>query len=83
MLQQQLRRLQDTIAESTALDGVILDEELHGDVSQMMKEYTKDICSTYEEGTFQRLFWEQQNLANSLGSDNSVRWHPLIIKWCL
>jgi len=42
-MQQQLKRLQNTIAESTAIDGVILDEELHGDVSQMMKEYTKDI----------------------------------------
>jgi len=60
-----------------------LDEALHGDVSQMMKEYTKDIYSTYEEGTFQCLVWEQQNLANSLGSSKSMRWHPLIIKWCL
>ena len=83
MLQQQLRRLQTTIAESTEVDGVVLNEELHDDVSQMMKDHNEEICSTFEEGSFQRLFWEQQKSANLVGNSKSVRWHPLIIKWCL
>ena len=83
MLQQQLRRLQDAITESTATNGVILDEQLQDDITQLMKDHTQDIHSTYEEGTFQRLFWEQQTTANSLESSKSMRWHPLIIKWCL
>ena len=83
MLQQQLRRLQNAISESTATEGIILNEELHDDISQLMKDHTKDVHSNYEEGTFQRLFWEQQNMANSLGSSKSMRWHPLMIKWCL
>ena len=83
MFMQQLRRLGDAISESTATDGIILDEEMYDDISQLMKDHTKDIHSNYEEGTFQRLFWDQQNTANSLGSNKSMRWHPLIIKWCL
>ena len=80
MLQQQLRRLQNVISESIATKGVTLDEELHDDISQLIKDHTKDVHSNYEEGTFQHLFWEQQTMANSVGNSKSIRWHPLIIK---
>lgn len=83
LLQQQLRRLQDAIAESTDTHGVLLDQELQADISELMKTHTEDVYSAHEEGSFQRLFWEQQNKANSLGNSKSMRWHPLIIKWCL
>ena len=83
MFMQRLRRLEDAISESTTTDGIILDEGLHDDISQLMKDNTEDVHSRYEEGTFQHLFWNQQNTANSLGSSKSMRWHPLIIKWCL
>ena len=80
LLQQQLRRLQDAIAESTETHGVLLDEELQADISELIKAHTKDVHSAHEEGTFQQLFWEQQSRANTLGSSTSIRWHPLIIK---
>ena len=83
MCQQQIRRLHETIADSTATDGVYLDEELHGDVLQLMNDNTKDVHCSHKEGTFQRLFWDQQRTASSLKNNKSMRWHLLFIKWCL
>ena len=83
MCKQQIRRLQEAIADSTATDGVNLDEELHNDFSQLVKSHTNDVHSSHEEGTFQRLFWTEQQTANSFKNCKSIRWHPLIIKWCL
>ena len=53
LLQQQLRRLQDAIAESSETHGVLLDEELQADISELMKNHTEDVQSVHEEGTFQ------------------------------
>ena len=80
MCQQQMRRLHKTIADSTATDGVYLDEELHGDVLQLMNDNTKDVHCSHKEGTFQCLFWDQQRAASSLKNNKSMRWHPLFIK---
>ena len=32
---------------------------------------------------FQKLFWQQQSKAASRSSAKGMRWHPLMIKWCL
>ena len=55
MCKQQIRRLQKAIADSTATDGVNLDEELQNDFSQLVKSHTNDVHSSHKEGTFQRL----------------------------
>ena len=60
-----------------------MDEELHDDFTQLIKEHSDDVLSAHEEGTFQRLFWSQQQTASSLKKSKSMCWHPLIIKWCL
>ena len=57
--QQQIRRLQEALADATGTDGVDLDEELHDDFTQLIKEHLDDVLSTHEEGMFQRLFWSQ------------------------
>jgi len=48
-----------------------------------VENHAEDVLSAHEKETFQQLFWEQQNRANSLGSSKSMCWHLLIIKWCL
>lgn len=36
-----------------------------------------------KENSFQRLFWEQQLQATQAKCCTQVRWHPLIVWWCL
>ena len=83
MCKQQIRRLQEAIADSAVTDAVNLDEELHNDFSQLVKSHTNDVHSSHKERTFQRLFWTQTQTANSFKNCKSIHWHPLIIKWCL
>ena len=33
--------------------------------------------------SFKRIFWEQQVEAASKKDSRSMRWHPLMIRWCL
>ena len=46
-----------------------------------MKQHENDLISKCDEDSFQILFWKQQRQALSKG--RGVRWHPLMIKFCL
>ena len=41
------------------------------------------VDKVYPEGTFQNLFWKEQVEASALKDQRQMRWHPLIIRWCL
>ena len=63
--------------------SVPVDSSLHQDLSSIMEERNFHICERYEPGTFQRIFWEQQEQVSKLQSRRSMRWDPLMIRWCL
>ena len=63
--------------------GEELDQGLHKDLSAIMHDSTPNMHKAFPEGTFCRVFWDQQ-LENAKKDDaRQFRWHPLIIKWCL
>ena len=78
-----IARFKKRISDATARDGVELDGELSNDLKAIMAANTQQVHSTYPEGSFQRLFWDQQQTALSLKDSRSMKWHPLVIKWCL
>ena len=78
-----ITRLKKKISVDTAQNGVELDVETSNDLKTMMAENTQQVYSAYPEGSFQRLFWDQQQTALSLKDSRSMKWHPLVIKWCL
>ena len=63
--------------------GTTVDEGLHGDLVAIVGENSSKVSQMYEEGTFQRVFWEQQERSAQVKSSNSMRWDPLMIRWCL
>lgn len=77
------RKLQVKIEMLTQQQGESVDNGLHGDLLDIMKENTPEIEKAYPEGSFKRLFWEEQLRAASKKDSRQVRWHPLIIRWCL
>jgi len=79
----QIVRLEKRISESIDKGGIQLDAELNEDMKQIVTDSTKDVHNFYEPDSFQHLFWDQQIKALSLNDKRSMRWHPLIIKWCL
>ena len=78
-----LQLLQKAIAQTYECDTISLDEDLSDDLSVLMKQYASKVNETHHKDTFQHLFWKQQLDAIMKKDRRSIRWHPLIIKWCL
>jgi hypothetical protein len=55
-------------------------EDVDDDLLEVMNNHNDDVYKVYQEGTFARLFWDEQRKA---ALAKSKRWHPLTIKWCL
>ena len=79
----QVEKLKQQINKLTEVRGISLDEMLNKDLLQIMLEKKGHIHTKFPEGSFQRLFWDQQLQAASVSDMRQVRWHPTIIKWCL
>ena len=76
-------RLKQKISDVASQGGVVLDNEIHNDMKAVMDATTNQVHSLYPEGSFQRIFWDQQQMACSLKDSRSMKWHPLVIKWSL
>lgn len=82
-IERKLESKKRKIEEMTKASGVVLDEDLDGEILKIMDEHTDSVRSNYAEDSFERLFWEQQKKARKLTNSKQMRWHPMIIKWCL
>ena len=62
---------------------VTLDEAMQSDFKAMMKEMCERVHQDCGEGTFKRLFWDEQMKISEVKDARHVRWHPAVLKWCL
>jgi hypothetical protein len=62
---------------------VLVDSEFHHDLLTICKESSAQIADNYPPDSFQRMFWEQQQLASNVQTAHGMRWDPLMIRWCL
>ena len=83
--QQSVRCLTDKLAIVKRKNSITVDPELHSDLSAICKDAscTSIIAEKHPPGSFGQIFWEQQVKANSLSNSHSMRWHPLMIWWCI
>lgn len=83
VVESEVRKLQAKIENLTQQLGNSVDSGLHGDLLDIMKENTPEMEKAFPEGSFKRLFWQEQLRAASKKDARQVRWHPLIVRWCL
>ena len=76
-------KLHEKVRNLSHNQGEVLDKNMEIDLITIMRDNAEKINTTYAEGTFARLFWDEQFKAASLHNKRQVRWHPVIIKWCL
>ena len=76
-------KLQKRIETLTQEHGETVDGEFHDDLLSIMQNNSKEVREAYPVGSFKRLFWEQQNRAATAKCPTNVRWHPMMIRWCL
>ena len=71
------------IAVSAESCGVVFDEEIHKDFIEIV---SSPECTTVfkklPQDSFQSIFWQQQMESLDKNPKN-MRWHPLMIRWCL
>lgn len=79
LLTKQNERLKKKIATAADKAEVTVNEELHNAIVNENKSFFEDLPSD----SFQRIFWEQQVQAASCKSAKNMRWHPIMIRWCL
>ena len=83
MAKQQFERMKQRIRQLGEQDGILLDEMTHTDLKTIMQENAKEVADSFPAKSIQQLFWEQQQQAASVSDSRSMRWHPLMIKWCI
>ena len=77
-----LKCVQSKLAEAIRNEGHVVDGEINEFLKGMLIE-GENLKDDLPEGTFRRLFWEQQLRAIRCTDARQIRWHPLMIKWCL
>nr|XP_047125903.1 uncharacterized protein LOC101241084 isoform X2 [Hydra vulgaris] len=72
--------LQCRINQLIKKEGLIVDGETH----KVMKECLIDKnYNPFSESSPQYLLWEQQKIQVSRKDKRSMKWHPVLIRWCL
>ena len=80
--EEEVKRLKDKVCKLSEQSETV-DTELQSDLLQIMNENTVAVRKAYAEGSFTRLLWDEQLKATSAKDPRQVRWHPVLIKWCL
>ena len=81
--QQKIARLRAALGHAIEQRGVTVDDDLHQDLQEIVKSNNECISNIYPPGSFARLFWENQMRASAVSKASSMRWDPLMIRWCL
>ena len=73
----------EKLRERIEVEGQQMDEETSSDLKQIMDENNNQIEAQYPKDSFMYLFWRQQREAVAKKDLRGMRWHPLMIRWCL
>lgn len=82
-LTQQVEQLQKRIKELTAVNGVNLEPTLDADIREIINSNDAAVNQSYTKESFEYLFWKQQKESMLLNDAKQMRWHPMLIKWCI
>lgn len=69
--------------KATEQNGIHIEEQLENDLTKIMEEKTNEICQMYPSDSFQHLFWKQQLESLKVKDKRQIKWHPMMIRWCL
>ena len=82
--ERKVQKLCERIDQITILNGVeISDPGFKDDLVTIMGSSDSEVKCAFPEGSFRRLFWEQQLKASSVTDSRQMRRHPFMIRWCL
>ena len=72
-------KLHKIVQKEIEMEGVELSKEQNENLSKVLKENPPD----FEEGSPAWLLWQQQKEIAEKKDSRGMRWHSLMIRWCL
>ena len=75
------QRMKKKLEKSVIEEGVVLEEEEHTIIEETYEKYGEEIPFT--EDSPQALLWQQHKIQAGLKDRRSMKWRPLIIRWCI
>ena len=78
-----MAHLEEKLRERIEDEGEQMDKETSLDLKQIMEENNEQIETQYPRDSFMYLFWKQQREALGKKDLRGMRWHPMMIRWCL
>lgn len=83
-LKAKVKSLELKVNKAISDNGVQLNDRDNNDFSGLMSGLGTQIEKEFpDSASYQRVFWEQQIKFNKLKDKRGMRWHPLMIKWCI
>ena len=61
-------------------EGVLVNEIIYKVLEKVINE---KVTSDFDGDSPKYLFWKQQKKMNKLNKASSIKWHPVMIRWCL
>ena len=83
VVQRHISRLEERVSKVISDVGEVVDDDIHQGLTSIMSENEASIYESFPPDSFGRIFWDQQMKALQVKSASGMRWHPLMIKWCL
>ena len=82
-LKSEVNKLKRQLSKSIR-QGVLLNEQESQDMTVLMNDTEGEVKKAFADpNSFQRLLWEQQRKYNNLKDKRGMRWHPMILRWCI
>ena len=78
----QLMNVKKKLEEVSSEKSVSLNGNLSKDLVNIMKLHSATVKSENASHIFRHLFWDQQ-LQTAKRNSREIRWHPLMIRWCI
>ena len=79
----EVERLKAYVKEVNEKHGISIDTEIEQDLENIMKEHSSIVEKQYSKDSFHYLFWNEQLKHLKLKNKRQIRWHPMMIRWCL
>ena len=73
------KRLHERIERMAEQESIALDKEF----DMLLEEVISKRDKYFDEDSPQYMLWEQQRKQLSLKRKSSMKWHPVVIRWCL
>ena len=83
VIKKQRDRLKERLDKTIEKNGVSVSDGLSRDLRAIVENEGRRATERDDCTYFQKVFWQQQSLASSKQDGRGMRWHPLMIKWCI